>query len=172
MEWKRRETQKRKKREGEQEGEMEDEQPDEDWDGFRDRWELTEGIGEGEERMDGGQARDGFSFGGLERGKRRGMMVRSTVVSQGRQFNKTSYLFTRLWIICYPLSKHIPQTVMVNGMEIYHLDCDFTALTNCACSVKMMSQCLKYTISPLHSMNLQQITLWRIRSHPEPQQSD
>lgn len=46
--------------------------------------------------MDGGQARDGFSFGGLERGKRRGMMVRSTVVSQGRQFNKTSYLFTRL----------------------------------------------------------------------------
>lgn len=33
--------------------EMEDEQPDEDWDGFRDRWVLTERIGKGEERMDG-----------------------------------------------------------------------------------------------------------------------
>lgn len=65
---------------GEQEGEMEDEQPDEDWDGFRDRWELTEGIGEGEERLDRGLARDGFSYGGLGRGKPGGKMVSSTSV--------------------------------------------------------------------------------------------
>ncbi len=59
---------------------MEDEQPDEDWDGFRDRWELTEGIGEGEERRDGGLAGDAFSYGGLERGKRKGKMVHGTIV--------------------------------------------------------------------------------------------
>lgn len=67
---------------GEQEGEMEDEQPDEDWDGFRDRWELTEGIGEGEERMDGGLAEDGFSYEGLERVKLRGKILRSTIIQQ------------------------------------------------------------------------------------------
>lgn len=71
--WRRRRRATRKRKEdGEQEGEMEDEQPDEDWDGFRDRWELTEGIGEGEERMDRGLAGDGFSYGGLERDETEG----------------------------------------------------------------------------------------------------
>lgn len=32
--------------------------------------------------MDGGQARDGFSFGGLERGKPSGMMVHNTAFSE------------------------------------------------------------------------------------------
>lgn len=68
------EKKERRKEESEgEEGEMEDEQPDEDWDGFRDRWELTEEIGGGEERMDGGLGGDGFSYGGLERCKGEGM---------------------------------------------------------------------------------------------------
>lgn len=36
---------------------------------------LTEVIGEGEERKDGGQARNGFSFGRFMKGKQRSMTV-------------------------------------------------------------------------------------------------
>lgn len=51
-------------------------------------------------------------------------MVHSMVVLLGRRFNKTSRMFTWRWMIFYPVSKHSPETVMVNRMEIYLLDCD------------------------------------------------
>lgn len=61
---------------------------------------------------------------------------------------------------------YLVRTAMVKWMKIARL------WQSASCSVKMMSQCLKYTISPLQSINLQKIMLWQIRSHPGPQQSD
>lgn len=87
---------------------MEDKQPDEDWDGFRDRQELTEWIGKGEQRIEGRLERDEFCYGRLGR-KKRGGEWRFTEFScgdslvSGVHMYKTKHLGWQEFF--YPMSK-------------------------------------------------------------------
>lgn len=73
--------------------------------------------------MDGGLAGDGFSYGGLERGKRRGKMVPSTGVCSEDSSIYGQNKLLRLRGIFYRSSKHSTRTVMVkpNGNMLVKL---------------------------------------------------
>lgn len=113
-------------------------------------------------------AGDGFSYGELERGKwgrgQDGPLYASLAVKIYGQ--KTSYLGCE--------ESFIPCQNPVLALR-WWTEWKYILVRlwqRASCSVKMMSQCLKYTISPLQSINLQKIMLWQIRSHPGPQRSD